>query len=334
MNINFLNIGAFRESENLFYSILCGISGLGIFLNFILILWSVIFSGRNGPLSCFFIYIGLLDIVNVVLMIPECAFIVQGWSFSAEFCAAFSGIQCFVNVSIAYTILIFGLNVFSTTSKDYQKLGVVAFDDIEDEEGYHEVHEEYFPSARLTDYSTQGSKLFTACSLFASLLLSASISVPYFLLAQLVQGECCLHDNSSLAEALILLLRRALPITLMLLLLTTSLMQKQRRNKNQRTLQTMMNSSWSGNCCSAKSEKFLNVAITYAITFLFFSSARLISDDPHDDYVFAFLTPARLYLTLLHYICSVLRPIFVLSVLLVQSSSSDRCKATTTIDHH
>lgn len=267
----------FRVGDDYFVPILYGILAIGVFLNLLLIFVTIY--RRSGLLVG---YVAVLDIGNLALLVPESLDIVRGWSFIADFCSIITGFESFINVSLAYAFIVFGVNAILKHFNRNQVEFMEFEEDADEDEHDYEVTDDFLgPSERKSSKCNLWPFVFL-------IILAGSISVPYFALSTFSQGQCGLKENSVAIKILIVLLKKVVPLLLTVALLICLVVLKTRNQRRQ----------------NSNNQNQMVVATVYFITFLFCSSGRLFVD---------VLTPAKLFFALLHYMASVLRPIFVLA---------------------
>lgn len=277
-------------------------------------------------LYAFFAHIAVLDVINLALMPPEVLYVQRhDWQRSSTMCSCFSGLESYVNVAMAYTMLTIILQVlvklrrekFLHILENDAMISTSDEDDSFDEESGYEVADNFQQkSLTVTVYHRFESRPSSALlTILLPTLLAASVSVPYFLFSQIIPAKpnvdlCVLRDSSDatlniVAQVMILLLRVVVPILALVLTIIATVFKYHRM---QETL-------------SKRTIRHYRAAILLTLIFLFCSSAHLLQNafllnyrtlKPYIVPPFVLSQELVLYSTMLHYAASIIRPFFVL----------------------
>lgn len=245
-------------------------------------------------------------------------------------CSCFYGLETYVNVALAYTMLTITLQVLVKLRRE-KFLRMVEEDDAcsEDsfeEEGAYEVADNFQQrSLTVTVYQRVESKSNSFLSILLPNLLGASVSVPYFFFSQIIPAKrdmdlCALRDSSDpslnmVAQVFILLLRFVVPL-LALLISLIAVVFKYLRSQEPVT---------------PKTTKLFRISIVLATSFILCSSMHLLQNAALLNYhtLKPYIAPPYtlgpelvLYSTLLHYASSLVRPFFVLVSLCIKNFSA------------
>lgn len=349
IEIDDLNIGQMIDSssEDGFTEMyLPWISACGILVNITIFVFSVVkfCHRRNGELivtiqgsnNCnldhhslselyaFFAHIAVLDIINLALMPPEVMYVQKhDWWRSSTMCACFSGLEAYVNVAMAYTMLTIILQVLIKLRREeflhiLQDDAISDDDSFDDEESAYEIADNFQQKSLTftTVYQRIDSRPSTMLMILLPTLLAGSVSVPYFLFSQIIPAKpsvdlCVLRDSSDstlniIAQVMILLLRVVVPILSLLITIIATIF------KYARTQESL----------SKRTVQHYRAAIVLTLIFLFCSSTHLLQNafllnyrtlQPYIAPPFVLSQELVLYSTMLHYAASLLmRPLFVL----------------------
>lgn len=290
--------------------------------------------------------ISIMDVMNLVLLLPELLYIKrQNWTLSESLCKVYMGLDCFTNSGLIYTIIVLNLHLISYAKiwQNKQKMqeceteSIDSFSESDDELEYAIIGGQ---SKEHLDTSSSKMKHFAQTKAFPSItyiiVLSLSISIPFFLFAQKLPnisntnnsicGIKTFHQDiiaSSFISIMVTLLRTILPIVLILITTITIICYLLGYQKF-KTKEHIF---------------FFKISFTISLFFILFSLQRLYfsllfeiyftPNKPftHIKYPHVTSLPLVLLLTLMHYLSSLLRPFSVL--LLVKCYKNSNSSAMT-----
>uniref|UniRef100_A0A336MP63 CSON004822 protein n=1 Tax=Culicoides sonorensis TaxID=179676 RepID=A0A336MP63_CULSO len=189
---NFYEEGNFSEKQ--LNMISGGFMLFGVILNMGTLVTSI--NNLNKGITSFIISIAFLDILNLMLLLPELNFInSQNWKFSQKLCFIYMGTECLISILIFYTTIALNLTVISNVKLIQSKIKVHNID----KEEYH-LYDSSNESDELDDIE-QGYEILESCReepisryedknesfsfiFLLILILAVSVSIPFFLYAQ------------------------------------------------------------------------------------------------------------------------------------------------------
>lgn len=237
-------------------------------------------------------------------------------------CACFAGLETYVNVALAYTMLTVTLQVLVKLRRE-KFLHVSSDDDLsddsfdEDNDAYEVADNFQQRSLTMTVYQRVESRSTAVLSILLPTMLAGSLSVPYFLFSQIIPAKqdvdlCTLRDSDDLtlnlvAQIFILLLRVVVPLMALLIAIVATLFKYTRTRR----------------LLSSKTSLHVRAALVLAISFVASSGTHLLQNSQLLNYrtmqpyiVLPFKLTKELVLisTLLNYGASLVRPVFVILV--------------------
>uniref|UniRef100_A0A336LLM6 CSON011195 protein n=1 Tax=Culicoides sonorensis TaxID=179676 RepID=A0A336LLM6_CULSO len=332
---NFYEEGNFSEKQ--LNMISGGFMLFGVILNMGTLVTSI--NNLNKGITSFIVSIAFLDILNLMLLLPELNFInSQNWKFSQKLCFIYMGTECLISILIFYTTIALNLTVISNVKLIQSKIKVHNID----KEEYH-LYDSSNESDELDDIE-QGYEILESCReepisryedknesfsflFLLILILAVSVSIPFFLYAQKqhvpgTNNSICvmkpLNDPifNNIIEICIIFVRVLIP-SMILLTTTIVLLLKNFKAKPESTripIKIALTLSMIFIVCSF--QRFYGTLITE------FVKRKLTEPFQVLKYSHAINSLSAIMLTLLHYLSSLIRPF---SLLMIQVCSRLSC---------